>query len=259
MTLTSLLNSTVQQGETTLDADLEGALLALEDGTYKVGGGTLTVATTEDDLDTLTGDWTDNSSTLLATDWFSGTETASQELIDFVTGLAQSGVYFAFDTDLTTVTTAASYTSQVGSWGTQGASLQGTAWWGNAALAAQIAAELQIDKLSFGVSQSNSGSVYTVFWDAAAGQVQTVQNLNPVISRTWANGYTAASTTTTETIDTLYWDGDSAEVQTFAVDVSTTYATDFTEGITTAIWDTNKQSVLGMTLTGSDNLTLTIV
>jgi hypothetical protein len=169
-TLTSLLNSTIQAGETELDGSLNDYLQLLEDGTYKVGGGTLTVTTTEDDLDTITGKYNNLAATLTSTAWFTGQETASQELIDFVTGLAQSGVYFAFDTDTV---------------------------------------------------QFNSGP------------------------RT--------------TVDCVYWDGDSVELQTFRAVDDATYATAFTEGYTTVVWDTNKQSVLGMTLAGTDNLTLTIV
>lgn len=168
-TLTSLLNSTVQAGDTTLDTSLEETLLALEDGTYQVANGTLTIATTEDQLDTVTGKYSNNTAVLTSTEWFTGEETASQELIDFITGLGQTGVYFAFDTDTV---------------------------------------------------QLNSGP------------------------RT--------------TVDTLYWDGDSVEARTFRAVDDANYATGFTEGSTTATWDTNKQSVLGLELVGAD-ITLTVI
>ena len=66
-TLTSLLNSTIQAGETVIEDSLLDYLDDLADGTYKVGGGTLTISTTEDQVDSITGSWTANSSTLTST------------------------------------------------------------------------------------------------------------------------------------------------------------------------------------------------
>jgi len=98
-TLTSLLNSEIQRDTTTLDADLEQYLLSLEEGVYTVGGGTLTVEAGEDELDTITGTVRNNQSTLTSTDWYSGDGPATQELIDLVSGLQLSGVYFVYDLD----------------------------------------------------------------------------------------------------------------------------------------------------------------
>lgn len=256
--LTSLLNKTIQRGGTTLDPSLDSFLTALADGSYRVGKGSLTLATIDPVIDTITGDWDTDQGQLTATAWWTGQETADQSLIDQITGLQQTGVFFAFDSDTTTTTIPASYTSSTGAWNQQ-SGLTTTPWWGNVALATNIAAELQVDKLSFGVSTSNSGSVYTVFWDATAGQVQTVANLNPVISRTWATGYTAASSTTTTTLDALFWDGDSVELQTFAAAEVGTFATSVTDGYRTAVWDTNKKPLLGMNLSWGEDWELAIV
>jgi hypothetical protein len=167
--LTSLLNSTIQTGETVIEDNLFQYLDQLADGTYKTSNGSLTIASTEESVDVVTGSYTDEGTTLSATEWFTGQETASQSLIDLVTGTAQTGVYFAYDTDTV---------------------------------------------------QFNSGP------------------------RT--------------TVDCLFWNGDSVELRTFRAFDEANYATAFTEGSTTAIWDTDKQGVVGLELAGSD-ITLTIV
>jgi len=100
-TLTSLLNSEIQRGDTELSETLETYLDGLEEGVYETANGTLTVEITEGELDTITGTVRDNQSAITSTAWYAGntTETASQELIDLVTGQAQAGVYFIYDLD----------------------------------------------------------------------------------------------------------------------------------------------------------------
>ena len=49
--LTSLLNSTIQAGETAIEEPLFQYLDGLEDGTYKTSNGSLTIASTEDSVD----------------------------------------------------------------------------------------------------------------------------------------------------------------------------------------------------------------
>jgi hypothetical protein len=252
-TLTSLLNSTIQAGETVIEEPLLDYLDDLADGTYKVGDGTLTISTTEDEVDSITGSWTANSSTLTSTEWFTGQETASQSLLDLVTGLQVSSVYFAYDTDITTTKVDGSYTSSTLFGGAT--SLKGTAWWGNAAAAEAAAADLQVIGLRFAVRYPASGQVEYKAWDGT--QVQTL-TAGTAVQGNYATTYTASTTTTTTTVDALYWDGDSVETMTFAVGDITSYATGVTEGSTLAIWDTNKQSVLGMELLGGD-ITLQII
>jgi len=229
--LTSLLNSTIQAGETAIEELLFQYLDGLEDGTYKTSNGSLTIASTEDSVDVVTGSYTDEGTILSATDWFTGQETASQSLIDLVTGTAQAGVYFAFDTDATTVTVAASYTSSSVKFSNATAALTATDWWGDSAAAQAAAADLQVTGLRFAHSSGASGT----------GAIAN-----------YATTYTPGSSVTTTTVDTLYWDGDSVEAMTFAVEDSALYASGVTKGGTLAIWDTNKQSVLGMELLGGD-------
>jgi hypothetical protein len=218
-----------------------------------VAGGTLTISTTEDEVDSITGSWTANSSTLTSADWFTGQETASQGLLDLVTGLQDSSVYFAYDTDVTTTKVNGSYTSSnvVGG----ASSLKSTAWWGNGAAAEAAAADLQVTGLRFAVRYPASGQVEYKAWDGT--QVQTLTAGTQVLGN-YATTYTASSTTTATTVDALYWDGDSVEQITFQVGDTANYATAVTEGSRLAIWDTNKQSVLGMELLGGD-ITLQII
>jgi len=253
-TLTSLLNSTIQAGETVIEDSLLDYLDELADGTYKVGGGTLTIATTEDQVDEITGSFTSNQSTLTSTEWFTGQETASQGLIDLISGLQDSSVYFAYDTDVTTTKVNGSYTSSNLLGGSS--TLKGTAWWGNGAAAEAAAADLQVVGLRFAVKYSSTGgAVEYKAWDGT--QVQTLF-AGTQQQGNYATTYTASTTTTTTTVDTLYWDGDSVETMTFAVGDITAYATGVTEGSTLATWDTNKQSIVGMELLGGD-ITLQII
>lgn len=253
-TLTSLLNSTIQPGETVIEGSLLEYLNTLADGTYQVGGGTLTLTTTPDQVDTITGDWSSNTATLTSTSWFTGQETASQGLADLVTGLQATGVHFAFDTDTTTTKVAGSYSSSTLVGGSS--TLKGTAWWGNAAAAEAAAADLQVIGLRFAVKYSpTGGAVEYRAWDGT--QVQTLAAGTQQLGN-YATAYTASTTSTITTVDTLWWDGDSLEQATFAVAAATAYATGVIEGSTLATWDTNRQAILGLELTGGD-ITLQIV
>jgi hypothetical protein len=98
-TLFSLLNSTVSAGDAELDERLALELASLADGTYDLPIGSLEVVTTAPTVDTVTGKFTALSADLTATAWFTGTETASQELYALVGSLQRVGAYFAFDTD----------------------------------------------------------------------------------------------------------------------------------------------------------------
>ena len=246
--LTSLLNSTIQAGETAIEELLFQYLDGLEDGTYRVANGSLAITSTEDSVDVVTGSYTDEGTILSATDWFTGQETASQSLIDLVTGTAQTGVYFAFDTDATTVTVAASYTSSSVKFSGATAALTATDWWGDSAAAQAAAADLQVTGLRFAHSSGASG--VTCWFYNGTDVVEQIFGTGAIAN--YATTYTPGSSVTTTTVDTLYWDGDSVEAMTFAVEDSALYASGVTKGGTLAIWDTNKQSVLGMELLGGD-------
>jgi hypothetical protein len=257
-TLTSLLNRTIQRGETTLDSSLESFLAALADGSYRVGKGSLTLTTTAPVIDTISGDWDTDQAQLTATAWWTGQETASQALIDQVTGLHQIGVAFAFDSDTTTTTTTTpgSYTSVSGAFYLQ-SGLNTTAWYGNATAAAAAAEDLKVTGLAFVTAGSNAGVTYKA-WDGT--QVQTYQVASS-FTGPYAKTYTAStsSTTTTTTVDALVWDGSTVQLQTFAAAEFGTFAIDVTDGYRTAVWDTNKKPLLGMDLTwagGGSHLTI---
>jgi hypothetical protein len=246
--LTSLLNSTIQTGETVIEDNLFQYLDQLADGTYKTSNGSLTIVSTEDSVDTVTGSYTDEGTILSATAWFTGQETASQSLIDLVTGTAQTGVYFAYDTDVTTVTVAASYTSSSVKFSNATASLAATDWWGDSAAAQAAATDLQVTGLRFAHSSGVNG--VTCWFYNGTDVVEQVFGAGAIAN--YATTYTPGSSVTTTTVDTLYWDGDSVETMTFDVGDSSLYATGVTEGGTLATWDTNKQSVLGMELLAGD-------
>ena len=246
--LTSLLNSTIQTGETVIEDNLFQYLDQLADGTYKTSNGSLTIVSTEDSVDTVTGSYTDEGTTLSATEWFTGQETASQSLIDLVTGTAQTGVYFAYDTDVTTVTVAASYTSSSVKFSNATAALTATDWWGDSAAAQAAATDLQVTGLRFAHSSGVNG--VTCWFYNGTDVVEQIFGTGAIAN--YATTYTPGSSVTTTTVDTLYWDGDSVEAMTFAVEDSALYASGVTKGGTLAIWDTNKQSVLGMELLGGD-------
>jgi hypothetical protein len=256
--LTSLLNRTIQKGETTLDPSLDAYLAALADGVYKVGKGSFTISTTAPVVDTVTGSWDADQAQLTATAWWTGQESASQALIDEVTGLKDTGVAFAFDSDTvtTTNTTPGSYTSVTGAYYLQ-SGLNTTAWYGKPANAAAAAEDLKVTGLAFVTAGSNAGVTYKA-WDGTA--VQTYQVASS-FTGPYAKTYTASvtTTTTTTTIDALVWDGTAAVVQTFATDAAVTWATDVTDGYRTAVWDTNKHAVLGMVLSGSGNTNFSII
>lgn len=98
-TLFSLLNSTVSADDAELDDRLALKLASLVDGSYDLPIGSLEVTTSAAEIDTVTGKFTDLSADLTTTAWFTGTETASQDLYALVGSLQQTGAYFAFDTD----------------------------------------------------------------------------------------------------------------------------------------------------------------
>jgi hypothetical protein len=257
-TLTALLNKTIQRGETTLDSSLDAYLSALADGSYRVGKGSLTLTTTAPVVDTVVGSWTADQSLLAATSWWTGQETASQALIDEVTGLHDTGVAFAFDSDTTTTTTTipGSYTSVTGAFYLQ-SGLNTTAWYGKPADAAAAAEDLKVTGLAFVTSGSNAGVTYKA-WDGTAVQTYSVASS---FAGPYAKTYTPSTTTTTTTttVDALVWNGTTVEVQTFAADAAVTWATSVIDGYRTAVWDTNKKPVLGMDLTwagGDSHLTI---
>ena len=255
-TLTSLLNSAVSKGDDAIDDSLLDLLATLDDGSYAVANGTLTLNTAPDEVDTITGDFTNNSALLLGTEWFTGQEAPSQGLIDTVTGAADTSAYFAFDTDEQVEAVAGSYTSATDTWINKSAQLQGTAWYGNVAAATAAAADLKVNGLAFVTAGSNRGITYS-YWDSASGTVQT-GSTDAFTTRNLALTYVPSSTKTITTIDTLRWNGSAVEEVTFSADALVDYASSVTEGFRTATWETDKKSVEGLVLTGGD-LTLAVV
>jgi len=249
-TLTSLLNSTIQAGETSIEEPLLDFLDDLADGTYKVGGGSLTIETVDPVVDEIVGTWTDNGAVLASTDWFTGQETASQGLIDLVTGLGDSSAYFAWDTDTVTTAVAGSTTNIVDTWVSKNAQIKTTAWYGNNAAALAAAEAAKVDGAIFAISGSNAGVTYA-YWDSVSQIAKTGSAASTAV-QTYATSYVAARSVTTTTVDTLHWDGDSLETVTFQVGDAISYATGVTDGYTLATWDTNKQPLLGMELFGGD-------